>query len=112
MSNLLKNSSEDLISTLPIDSSTNLSEEQKKKIAEDVSVTESIFLPKNPSKEEEGTFLNKKTKSVALAIIIYVILNTPIIRSYTSKYLKSEIINKVFTIVLSAVIAYLYYSQL
>jgi len=112
MSNLLKNSSEDLISTLPIDTSNNLSDEQKKKIAEDVSVTQSIFLPKNSSEKEESSFLNKKTKSVALAIIIYVILNTPIIRSYTSKYLKSEIINKSFTVLLAAAIAYLYYSQL
>ena len=112
MSNLLKNSSEDLISTLPIDTSNNLSDEQKKKIAEDISVTESIFLPKKPSEKEESSFLNKKTKSVALAIIIYVILNTPIIRSYTSKYLKSEIINKSFTVLLAAAIAYFYYSQL
>jgi len=113
MSNLIKNPSEDLISDLPIDSSSNLSDEQKNKIHENISITDSIFIPKKDSTTtEDNSFLNKKTKTIALAIITYVILNTPIIRAYTSKYFKSEIINKAFTIILSSIIAYSYYSYL
>ena len=113
MTNLLNSNVEDNISSLPLDNINNLSEDQKTKIIQDASITQSIFIPSLSKESKEDTFFNKKTKSAAFAIIIYIILNTPIIQSRISNYyFKSQIINKSILIFISLSIAYLYYKYL